>query len=148
VRWLARLASAPALQRKIQREESEEELNTHIADHAPTEWPWPDSLDALVAASDYHQLVLENEQVRVLNVRIPRGHCVPLHTHRWPSVIYTVSESDAIRRDGEGNILTDTRKEPRRPAVRWNLPMPPHTVENVGTGEIRLLVLELKQAAA
>jgi hypothetical protein len=33
-------------------------------------WPWPDSLDAVVAAPKHHQLVLENDRVRVLDTRI------------------------------------------------------------------------------
>jgi hypothetical protein len=35
-------------------------------------WPWPSSLDALVAAPQHHRLMYENERVRVLEVRIPR----------------------------------------------------------------------------
>ena len=40
-------------------------------------WPWPDSLDALVAAPRHHKLLFENERVRVLEVRIPPGDLVP-----------------------------------------------------------------------
>jgi hypothetical protein len=65
-------------------------------------WPWPDSLDALSAAPDHHKLLLENGSVRVLDVRIPAGQFVPVHTHRWASVIFTVSAADFIRRDGPG----------------------------------------------
>ncbi len=36
-------------------------------------WPWPDSLDALRAAPNYHRLLFENDRVRVLEVRIPRA---------------------------------------------------------------------------
>ena len=34
----------------------------------PGFWPWPDSLDAVVAASGSHRVVLENELTRVLEV--------------------------------------------------------------------------------
>jgi hypothetical protein len=44
-------------------------------------WPWPDSLDAVIAAPQYHRLVLENERVRVLDTQIPSGDIVPVHTH-------------------------------------------------------------------
>ena len=54
-------------------------------------WPWPDSLDARTAAPRHHSLVLENERVRVLDTRIPVGDTVPVHTHRWPAVYYTIS---------------------------------------------------------
>ncbi len=111
-------------------------------------WPWPDSLDALVAAAAHHTLLLENEHVRVLNVRIPPGELVPVHTHRWPSVVYVLSESDFIRRDGEGNVLFDSRRAPPSPdlpAAMWLAPLPPHSVENVGQEEILLFTVELKK---
>lgn len=104
-------------------------------------WPWPDSLDALAAAPDHHRLLLENDRVRVLEVRIPPGELVPVHTHRWPSVVFTVSAADFIRRDGQGEFLLDTRATPfpvPHPAAEWLPPLPPHSVENVGTTEIRL----------
>ncbi len=111
-------------------------------------WEWPDSLDALVAAPGFHRLVFENDDVRVLETRIGPGETVPLHTHRWPSVLYVVATGHVVRRDGEGAILTDTRasgtlSEPGSAA--WLAPMPPHTVENVDSSEIRLLNFELKR---
>ncbi len=71
-------------------------------------WPWPDTLDALIAAPAYHRLLLENEAVRVLDTTIPPGHTVPVHTHRWPSVSYVLSWSDFVRRDANGNTTLDT----------------------------------------
>jgi len=65
-------------------------------------WAWPDSLDALVAAPEFHSLLLENDDVRVLETRIGPGETVPVHTHRWPSVLYTLSTGHFVRRDGEG----------------------------------------------
>ena len=43
---------------------------------------WPDSLDALVAATDHHTLLLENERIGVLKTLIPPGDTTPVHTHR------------------------------------------------------------------
>ncbi len=76
-------------------------------------WPWPDSLDAVVAAPKHHKLVFENERVRILDTRIPAGDLVPVHTHRWPAVYYTIVPGEFVRRDGEGNVLLDTRVTPR-----------------------------------
>jgi hypothetical protein len=117
-------------------------------DPAMKGWPWADELDALRAAGEFHRLIFENERVRVLEVRIGPGKKVPVHTHRWPSVVYTQSWSDFVRRDGEGNVTFDSRRaggQSAMPEAQWLGPLPPHSVENVGTQEIRLFSVELKQ---
>jgi hypothetical protein len=113
-------------------------------------WPWPDSLDALVAAPDNHRLLFENEAVRILEVRIGPGQLVPMHTHRWPSSVCVVKSSDFIRRDAEGKLLFDSRTmgpPPSTPTVQWIGPLPPHSVENIGNSEILLFTTELKERA-
>lgn len=108
-------------------------------------WPWPDSLDALVAAPKHHKLVFENDRVRILDTRIPTGDLVPVHTHRWPAVYYTIVPGEFVRRDGEGNLLLDTRVTPRLPgSASWIESLPPHSIENVGEAEIHLISCELK----
>jgi hypothetical protein len=112
-------------------------------------WPWPDSLDALLAAPAHHQRLLENERVRVIHTLIPAGETVPLHTHRWPGVAYVMETSDFIRRDQNGDVLFDSRRgglQPRAPAVQWLEPLPPHTVENLGPSPISIIIVELKEA--
>lgn len=74
-----------------------------------SDWPWPDSLDALVVAPGQHRLVFENAYVRVLDTRIAPGERTPVHTHRWPASHYVVSWSDFVRRDAAGTVLVDTR---------------------------------------
>lgn len=114
-------------------------------------WPWPDALDAMVAAPGYHHLLFENNHVRVLEVRIGPGQIVPVHTHRWPSVVFVKSASDFLRRDGEGKLIFDSRKvspPQETPAVVWSEPLPPHSVENIGGSEIHLVSIELKKVAA
>jgi quercetin dioxygenase-like cupin family protein len=118
---------------------------------APQPWPWPDSLDALIAAPAHHHRLLENELVRVLETRIPAGDTVPLHTHRWPAVFHVLNSSDFVRRDGEGNVLVDTRANPSpapAPQIVWSEALPPHTLENVGQREIHLISIELKNAGS
>lgn len=111
-------------------------------------WPWPESLDAVVAAAKHHKLVFENERVRVLEVRIPPGETTAVHTHRWPSAIYAAKQSDFIRRDQDGKVLFDSRTlgpPPTMPMAQWVGPLAPHSVENVGGVEILLITTELKQ---
>ena len=108
---------------------------------------WLPELDALVAAPKHHRLLFENDRVRVLDTRIAPGDTVPLHTHRWPAVHQVVSWSDFVRRDAAGQVTADTRGKPApvgSPAVLWGEPLPPHTLENVGTAELHVISTELK----
>jgi hypothetical protein len=110
---------------------------------------WPESLDAMIAAPAHHQLLFENERVRILRARIPAGDTVPVHTHRWPSVLYIECWSDFIRRDETGAVVFDSRQAgpAREPGTAvWSAALPPHSVENVGSSEILILSVELKEA--
>jgi hypothetical protein len=111
-------------------------------------WEWPDSLDALAAAPEFHRLVFENDDVRVLETKIGPHESVPVHTHRWPSVLYIFSTGHFVRRDDEGRVLGDTRVTgtfPEGGTALWMAAMPPHTVENVDDVEIHMLNVELKR---
>lgn len=112
-------------------------------------WPWPDALDALCAAPRHHTLLLENDRVRVLDARIPPGERVPVHTHRWPSVLYVVSWSDFVRRDQDGTLILDSRTADDLPpsVILWLPALPSHSLENVGTAELRVVSVELKHGA-
>jgi hypothetical protein len=112
----------------------------------PTHQLWPDELDALQAAPGYHVLLFENESVRVLDTRVRPGQMVPLHTHRWPAALYILSWSDFVRRDGGGLTLVDSRMggKPMGGVAVWSEPLPPHTLENVGESELRVITVELK----
>ena len=115
----------------------------------PETWRWPDALDAVVAAPAHHTVLLENAQVRVLDTRILPGDTVPLHTHRWPSVLYVLSWSDFVRRDEQGTVTLDSRAAAMTPPkVVWSPALPPHTLENVGASEIHIISVELKQEIA
>jgi hypothetical protein len=107
---------------------------------------WPDALDALQAAPGYHTLLFENESVRVLDTHVPPGQTVPLHTHRWPAALYIQRWSHFVRRDGAGSVLHDSRMagEPDEGIAVWSGPLPPHTLENVGESELRVISVELK----
>ncbi len=114
---------------------------------AAAKWPWPDSLDALIAAPEFHTLIFENEHVRVVHTHIPAGKTVPVHTHRWPCVLTVNSWSDLVRRDEHGNVLLDTRTLPQKPQLQtptWQEALPPHSVENVGEATIDTIQVEIK----
>jgi quercetin dioxygenase-like cupin family protein len=117
---------------------------------AEDDWPWPDGLDAVCAAPEQHLLLLENENIRVLEARVAAGETVPLHTHRWPAALYFVSWSDCVRRDETGAITKDSRltQTIKDGDVLWSPPLGPHTLENVGGRELRVIVIEQKTASA
>ncbi len=106
------------------------------------------SLDAVAAAPDHHMVIFENDYVRVLDTVVRPGERVPLHIHRWPSVSYTISSDHFMQLDREGNVLLDSRVtdiEMTDGAVYSIPPSEPHSIENVGSVEIRAINIELKQ---
>lgn len=111
---------------------------------------WPDSLDALAAAPQHHVSLLENPAVRVLDTRIPPGGRTLVHTHCWPSVLYILSWSPFVRRDADDRVTLDSRTIPQlavSPGTLWSPPLAPHSLENVGTADLHVISVELKQVA-
>jgi hypothetical protein len=111
-------------------------------------WPWPDTLDAVVAAPGSHRVVLENQTTRVLEVTIVPGEREPAHTHRWPSIM--VVHRPARIRYYTGDTLTFTSPEQPSPAaqgprVSWLDPEGPHSVENIDSHPYGAFRIELKQ---
>jgi quercetin dioxygenase-like cupin family protein len=118
-----------------------------MSDSVKQPWPWPATLDAMSAAPEHHTLLFENEYVRVLDAHVKPGETVPVHTHCWPGVLYILGVSDFVRRDPDGNVILDTRdsaaQAPPGSAV-WGEALTPHTLENVGSHELRNITVELK----
>jgi hypothetical protein len=113
-------------------------------------WGWSDSLDALVAAAESHRCLFENDAVRVLETRIAPGEITPVHTHRWPGVLYVLSFGHFVRRDADGQVMVDTRVAGTLPApgaAIWSDALPPHSLENIdGSQAIHVIGVELKTA--
>ena len=112
------------------------------------ELQYPDKLDALIAAPQHHQLLFENEFVRVLDTNIPAGEITNLHMHKYPASLYIISWSDFVRYDAEGNELVDSSTFAETPApssVLWSKPLQPHALENVGKNELHVICVEIKR---
>jgi|GEM_PF-153531 len=109
---------------------------------------WPAALDAVIAAPNNHKILLENDNVRVLEVTLKPGKVEPLHHHKWPSVLYIQEAGDFIDSDDEGTVIMDTRKLPNKlvfPLTMYKNPEAPHTVTNLSkTQTIRLIRVEMK----
>ncbi len=119
-----------------------------MSDNTKDEWVWPEELDALKADPTHHKLLFENEWVRMLDTFIPPGGMTEIHTHQWPAALYIVSWSDFIRYDKDGNEVLDSRNLKSRPASgtsSWSKPLAPHTLKNIGTSDIHVISIEIKQ---
>jgi hypothetical protein len=117
---------------------------------ATTGCAWPQSIDALQAAPENHRVLLENDQVRVLDVVVPPHTKEPVHAHCSPSVLHIMQAGDFIDYDANGKVLLDTRKLETPltfPLTMWKEPEAPHAVENIGDQPIHLIRVELKPQA-
>lgn len=102
----------------------------------------------LAAAPQHHRAVLDNDAVRVLDVRIPPGDTVPAHQHDLPSIFITLSPADLVFRNLAGETVRNVRRSrdsDSEPSVEWRDPAPaPRIVSNVDTVELHALRIELK----
>lgn len=105
-------------------------------------------LDAMTAAPHHHEVLLENEHVRVLDTRLGPGERTPVHAHQWPAALYVLSWSEFVRYDPEGRVLLESRNIPQPPvgAAIWGSPLPPHYVQNIGNAELHIIAIELKNS--
>ena len=108
---------------------------------------WDPALDAVTAAPDSHRVLLDNDQVRVLEVIIQPGEREPAHTHRWPSVMVGLNAA-RIRYYGADQELRFETPEGREVKTAldadWLRPEPLHAVENIDETVFRALRVELK----
>ncbi|WP_246054318.1 MULTISPECIES: nuclear transport factor 2 family protein [Antarcticibacterium] len=109
---------------------------------------WPAELDAVIAAPKNHKILLENDQVRVLEVSLAPGEKEPLHHHKWPSVLYIQEAGDFVDYDKDGEVIFDTRELPEPltfPLTMQKGPEAPHAPVNLSkTKPIRLIRVEMK----
>jgi quercetin dioxygenase-like cupin family protein len=103
-------------------------------------------LDAMTAAPAHHTVLFENDRVRILDTRLEAGQRTPVHAHEWPAALYVLSWSDFLRRDPEGVIIADSRERhaPVAGAGLWIEPLPPHSVENIGSSDLHIVAVEVK----
>lgn len=98
----------------------------------PNSWPWPDELDGPTAAPASHRVLLDEGDVRVLEVIIRAGHREPEHTHRHPSVMI-VDRPARLRYYDEAQSGVDIAPPANETGPRAQLLASegPHSVENV-----------------
>ncbi len=97
-------------------------------------------MDALKAAPDVYSLLMENERVRVLNVKFKPGQKAVMHSHP-DHLIYVLKDGKLkiTMPEGPGNEVGLKAGQ-----VIW-MPAGQHAAENVGGTEANNLVVELKK---
>ncbi len=101
------------------------------------------STDAVKIHDPNLTVVLENDYVRVLSVRIPPGEKEPWHTHTWPAVVvyFSLPPSQRFLKDG----TKTARPELKEMQVTYDPSSQPlHSVENLGTVPYQAYRVELK----
>jgi hypothetical protein len=101
------------------------------------------STDAVKIHDPNLTVVLENQYVRVLSVRIPPGGKEPWHTHTWPAVVvyFSLPPSQRSLKDG----TKTNRPELKELQVTYDPSSQPlHSVENLGAVPYQAYRVELK----
>jgi quercetin dioxygenase-like cupin family protein len=94
----------------------------------------------LAKVSPDAKVLFENDRVRVLEVQHQPGGKEPMHSH--PAyVAYSFTNATAKTTFPDGKTAVKDRKAG---SVTWGEPVT-HSVENVGTTEFHMLVIELKK---
>jgi len=109
----------------------------HFYAYAQDKSDFPDGFDAVQAAPKSHRVVFENAFVRVLEVNVLSGTTVPMHHHRWPSLLLswdTGGKSPHVhyrRPYGSVRDIPSTTEaiHPDVWTVEWMKPEPMHAVE-------------------
>jgi len=97
--------------------------------------------DVLIAAQSAYSLLLENDSVRVLEVRLKPGQKAPMHNHPNNHVVYVKSDIRLKLGFPDGKEVVSDLKAGQ---VLW-LEGGAHEAENVGTTDADNLVIEVKK---
>jgi quercetin dioxygenase-like cupin family protein len=97
--------------------------------------------DWLAVGAKGKKVLLENAQVRVIEVTLSPGQKEPVHTH--PSNFAYLLDSGKVRVSYVGGETAEM--DARKGQVIWSEPEPPHTLENLSKKPVRAVVVELKE---
>lgn len=97
-------------------------------------------LDALNVSPQFYTVRLENDRVRVLEYVLPAGQSEPLHSHH-PGVAYVITGGTLHMQMADGSVADGTLNAGD---VHWRDKNVTHAVQNVGSTDMRALLVELK----
>ncbi len=97
--------------------------------------------DVMVAANNAYQVLLENDKVRVMEIKLKPGQKAPMHNHPNAHVVYVKTDSrlKLTFPDGKDNVI-----DLKAGQSLW-LDAGPHEAENVGKTDFNNLVIEVKK---
>ncbi len=98
--------------------------------------------DALQAAPNVYKLLMENDRVRVLDVRVKPGEKTKMHSHP-DRVVYILSDHRLKFTSADGQVK---ELELKAGQVLW-MEAGAHTTENTGKTEAHNLAVELKECS-
>jgi quercetin dioxygenase-like cupin family protein len=93
-------------------------------------------------AGDSHQVIFENDRVRVLAVDLKPGQIAPMHSHP-DSVLYFLTDGKLKITMPDGKVV---ERNPKAGAAGWS-DATTHEAQNVGATEFKQIQIELKPQA-
>jgi beta-alanine degradation protein BauB len=97
--------------------------------------------DVLSAAGKAYRLLMENERVRVLDIRLKPGEKAPMHNHPGDHVVYVIKDAKIKLTFADGK----SREVDLKAGQTVWMEAGSHATENVGTSDGHNLVIELKR---
>jgi quercetin dioxygenase-like cupin family protein len=98
--------------------------------------------DPVKLSPNAYKVLLDNDEVRVLEFRFPAGEKEPMHSHPR-GFIYLLEDGKVKSTTPDGKVEDMVLKKGE---IRWR-EATTHAVENVGTTEVRVMVVEMKKPA-
>ena len=102
------------------------------------------SEDAAVVASNAYKVVLENDQIRVLELRMDPGERTAPHAH--PDMVAIMINGGTFRFGGPHSSTTPSDLEIEGGSVSYQ-PADRHTTENIGEKPVFGFLIELKNGS-
>jgi hypothetical protein len=100
----------------------------------------PPVQDPVKLSPQFYKVLLDNDQVRVLEYRLPVNGKEPMHSHP-PGIVYVFSPGRFKTATPDGKVQTS---ESQGGTVSWR-DYTVHSAENIGTTEYHALAVELKK---
>ena len=91
---------------------------------------------------DMYQLLSENEHFRVILATWKPGQRDKWHSHEGPAAIYRLTDCNLRAYTPDGKVVD--RPIAKKGSVNFNPVITSHSLENVGTADCQLLIVEKK----